>query len=174
MKNQNPVLLLNGDFAAVATLRIQRAVVLVLCGKAEVLETREGFFSSESIHMPVPSVIRLRYVAKVPIRTKLPVTRRNVLARDKGKCGYCGKQATTVDHIRPRSKGGRHQWENVVASCLPCNAKKDNHTLAEMAKSMNDPKRWSLDFKPWAPERELFVGVGFKPEPAWVPYLKAA
>jgi 5-methylcytosine-specific restriction endonuclease McrA len=162
----NEVLLLNGDFTPVMALRLNRAVNLVLEGKAEVLAERETLFRSASFNMPTPSVIRLNYVAKIPFRTKLPVTRRHVLARDHGVCAYCNGVATTVDHVFPRSRGGRHCWENVVASCLPCNSKKDNKTLDQLG--------WHLDkARLFAPTRNLWL-AGQPAQPDWAPYLQQA
>lgn len=161
------VLALNGDYRVLRVLPVTRAVTLVLLDKAEVLEEGDGEFRSANFRMPIPSVIRLKYVVKIPTRTKLPVTRRNVLARDRGRCAYCQGTASTVDHVIPRSKGGRHAWENVVAACLPCNAKKDDRLLKDIG--------WSLKFKPWAPERSLWLGLTTADaQPAWSQYLPAA
>jgi 5-methylcytosine-specific restriction endonuclease McrA len=54
-----------------------------------------------------------------------------VFARDGQRCQYCNRPAENIDHVVPRSRGGQHTWENVVASCRPCNARKENRFLDE-------------------------------------------
>jgi 5-methylcytosine-specific restriction endonuclease McrA len=54
-----------------------------------------------------------------------------VLARDRHRCAYCGRTGTTIDHVRPQSRGGRSTWANTVAACVACNARKRDRTLAE-------------------------------------------
>lgn len=167
------VLLLNATYEPLRVITTRRAMLLIVDDKAELLESEDGEYHSASASWPLPSVIRLKYVVKVPIRARLPLTRRNVLARDKYLCAYCkgpapysgpeGKRGT-IDHVRPRAKGGRHSWENVVTACSPCNARKDDKTLAEIG--------WKLDFRPWAPKGQLWVVVSDVSErPSWEPYL---
>lgn len=81
-----------------------------------------------------PSVIVLtRYNGK--IRYEIRFCRASLYERDKGMCQYCGKSLTksesTVDHVKPKSKGGTNSWNNVVLSCKPCNARKDSFSLEE-------------------------------------------
>ena len=89
-----------------------------------------------------------------------------MLARDNGSCAYCSKPADTMDHVVPRSKGGQHRWENIVAACRPCNAKKDDHTLAELG--------WVLPFKPYVPKATLYVVFRYEQSEVWTPYLAGA
>lgn len=171
-------LLLNGDYAPISVVRITRAVVLVLMEKAEVLEENgHHLIRSANSEMPAPLVIRLRYTVRIPTRTRLPVTRRNVVSRDKGLCAYrdqprpkgaprCAGDATTVDHVLPRARGGRHTWENVVASCQPCNSWKDDRTLEQIG--------WRIDRSAiTVPTRSLWLGIGRVAEQPteWEPYL---
>jgi len=85
--------------------------------------------------LPVPLVIRLVYYVKIPRRISLPVTRRGVLSRDNYTCQYCGatppRKDLTVDHILPRSRGGKTTWENVTTACQKCNGRKGSHTPTE-------------------------------------------
>ena len=76
--------------------------------------------------MPRPVVIRLVTYVRVPRDThRRKITRRAVFARDNWTCQYCGSRGQlTVDHVIPRSKGGDSSWENIVASCAPCNRRK--------------------------------------------------
>jgi 5-methylcytosine-specific restriction endonuclease McrA len=90
---------------------------------------------SENVSLPVPLVIRLVYFVKIPRRISLPVTRRGVLSRDHYTCQYCGttplRKNLTVDHVIPRSRGGKTIWKNVVTACEKCNGRKGNRTPAE-------------------------------------------
>ena len=111
---------------------VRRALVLALKGKAEVLHTNGHMFRSETIEMAAPSVVRLNYFVKVPYRARASLSRRAVLVRDNFRCQYCGRAAENVDHVIPRSRGGRHTWDNVVAACRPCNSRKENRSPAEV------------------------------------------
>lgn len=123
-EKMNRVLLLNATFEPLCALSVRRAVVLILKGKAEVLEADGGALHSERLTITIPSVIRLSYYVKVPYYGRANLSRRAVFARDGYKCQYCGAHAETLDHLVPRSRGGTHAWENVVAACGRCNGKK--------------------------------------------------
>ena len=129
------VLVLNASFEPLSVVSVQRAIVLLLKEKAEVVEAAEDVLRSEHLTLPVPLVIRLVYYVRIPHRVSLPVTRRALLVRDRYTCQYCGaqpgRQELTMDHILPRSRGGKTTWENVVAACKACNGKKGNKTPAE-------------------------------------------
>jgi 5-methylcytosine-specific restriction endonuclease McrA len=81
-----------------------------------------------------PRVVRLHYYEQVP-KISLRFNRRNLFARDGHRCQYCGRKPPlgqlSIDHVRPRSRGGKTTWENVVCCCLPCNCRKGNSTPAE-------------------------------------------
>jgi 5-methylcytosine-specific restriction endonuclease McrA len=110
-------------------------VVLLLKEKAEIVEAAAAKLRSESLALPVPLVIRLVYFVKIPRRIALPVTRRGVLSRDHYTCQYCGvsppRKHLTVDHVLPRSRGGKTTWENVVTACEKCNGRKGSRTPTE-------------------------------------------
>jgi 5-methylcytosine-specific restriction endonuclease McrA len=94
-------------------------------------------------HLPT-AIVLVEYV-HIPF-TNCPVNRRNIIKRDKYTCQYCGKllgkKEHTVDHIIPRSKGGKNTWENLVTSCRKCNFKKANKTLNETnMKLLREPKQ---------------------------------
>jgi 5-methylcytosine-specific restriction endonuclease McrA len=162
-----PSLLLNADYSPIKVVSARHAVLLVVIETAEsVVDSDDAYHSAGGLVVPVPSVLRLLEFKKVPVRVRLPVTRRNVLARDRGVCAYCPAKATTVDHVRPRSRGGRNVWENVVAACAPCNARKGDRLLAEIG--------WALRVKPFRPEGQLWVHWdAFRADPAWRPYVPA-
>ena len=160
-------LVLNASFEPLCVVPIRRAVVLVLKEKAEVLHTTGGEWHSERAAFPVPSVIRLTYFVKVPFRTRAALSRRAVFARDDHRCQYCGAAAENIDHVVPRSRGGLHVWENVVAACRPCNARKEDRLLSEAG--------MTLRRKPGAPKELtwIIVAVG-RVHPHWEQYLQAA
>jgi 5-methylcytosine-specific restriction endonuclease McrA len=112
------VLLLNATFEPLAVVTAKRAVVLMLTGKAECVEaTIDGFFHSENLAIPAPSVMRLSRYVRVPYRRAVPMTRAGVLRRDQRRCAYCGRRADTIDHVVPRSRGGQHSRH--AASATP-------------------------------------------------------
>jgi 5-methylcytosine-specific restriction endonuclease McrA len=158
-------LVLNASYQPLCVVSVRRAIVLVLKSKAVIeLQAEEAVFHSEKLSMPVPSVVRLLYYVKVPHRARAALSRRAVFVRDEFQCQYCGSMAENVDHIKPRSKGGTHTWDNVVASCRPCNARKENLLLSEAGMTLRRPPR--------TPKDTLFLmaAVG-KVYPAWEPYL---
>jgi 5-methylcytosine-specific restriction endonuclease McrA len=155
-------LVLNASDAPLAVVSARRAVVLVLKEKAEVVASNGMIFRSERLELEAPSVVRLRRFVKVPFRARAPLTRRAVFARDGWACQYCGKSAENLDHVIPRSRGGEHVWENVVAACRRCNAKKENHLLTEVG--------MRLAHQPFAPSDGFRLSLG-RPDPGWEPFL---
>jgi 5-methylcytosine-specific restriction endonuclease McrA len=158
-------LVLNATYEPLCIVPVRRAVVLVLKEKAEVLHATDAELHSERRAFAVPSVIRLTYFVKVPFRARAALSRRAVFVRDGHRCQYCGANAENIDHIVPRSRGGEHVWENVVAACRPCNTRKEDRLLHEVG--------LVLRRKPTAP-RELtwiVVAVGTV-HPHWEPYLQ--
>jgi len=124
-------LLLNASFEPLCVVSERRAVVLVLKEKAEVMERTAREMHAERLSVPVPSVIRLRRFVRVPYRNRVPLSRRAVFVRDGHRCQYCNGPAENIDHVVPRSRGGDHSWENVVAACRPCNTRKEDRMLDE-------------------------------------------
>ena len=78
--------------------------------------------------MSSPSVVRLRNYVKIPRARRVPLNRKAIFLRDDHSCQYCTRPAENVDHVIPRSQGGEHKWDNVVASCRRCNSKKGGRT----------------------------------------------
>ena len=140
------VLVLNASFEPLSVVSTQRAIVLLLKEKAEVIEAAEAVLRSEHLSLPVPLVIRLVYYVRIPYQITLPVSRRALLVRDRYTCQYCGDQPgrlhLTIDHVFPKSRGGATSWENVVAACKRCNGKKGNKTPSEAnMKLLSEPAR---------------------------------
>ena len=123
------VLVLNASYEPLNITSWRRAVVLLLKGKAEQLENNGMYIYTE---FPLPTVIRLLYYVRVPYK-EIPLTRRNILERDRHTCQYCGYKGDdlTLDHVIPRSRGGGDSWENLVTACVRCNVKKGNRTPKE-------------------------------------------
>ena len=127
-----PVLVLNENYLPLNICRVRRAVVLVLIGKAEIVENGRGYFSASSGHYEIPSVIRLIYLIRKHAHPR-KMTKLEIFNRDKYICQYCGREAKilTLDHVVPRRSKGEHTWENVVTACIPCNRRKAGRTPAE-------------------------------------------
>ena len=155
-------LVLNASHQPLAVVSARRAVVLVLKEKAEVLVPNGQVFRSEHVELDAPSVLRLRHFVRVPYRATAPLTRRAVFARDQWRCQYCGSAAENLDHVIPKSKGGSHTWENVVAACRRCNSRKENRSLEDAGLRLARP--------PVAPSDGFRLSLG-RLEPGWEPYL---
>ena len=158
-------LLLNASLEPLCVVSAHRAVVLVMAGKATVVESA-GVLRSERCVMVMPLVASLTRYVHVPMRRPVPPTRRTVLQRDAHRCAYCGATADTVDHVQPRSRGGRHEWTNVVAACGRCNHRKADRLLGELG--------WELGFSPRPPRgvAALFAAT-VRTDPSWSAYLVA-
>jgi len=161
------VLLLNATFEPLTALPMRRAVVLVVCGKAEVVhgDPTGLLMHSATSSVAIPSVIRLSNYVRVPYRGRVPLTRADLMHRDRYRCAYCGGRAETIDHVVPRSRGGPHTWQNCVASCARCNHRKADKLLSELG--------WRLRVVPAAPRGphwRLLAGVT-DADPLWLPYL---
>ena len=162
------VLVLNADFQALSVCSVERAAVLVLLRKADLVEAHAGrALRAATTSLPWPSVVRLRGYVRVPYR-KVLLTRRNLLRRDSHACQYCGAtERLTLDHVLPRSRGGPETWENLVAACTRCNNRKGSRTPEEAGMALDRP--------PFRPSHVMYMRdfLG-ETEEAWKPYLFAA
>jgi 5-methylcytosine-specific restriction endonuclease McrA len=131
---QQPVLVLNASYEPINVCAARRALVLVLKGVADTLESSRHMASSARMRFPLPSVIRLLEYRRIPLQSRA-LTRKNILLRDRYTCQYCVQTfpagELTMDHVVPRSRGGTSTWENLVACCIPCNNQKGNRTPDE-------------------------------------------
>lgn len=149
------VLLLNGNtWEPLGTISIPRAINLLLAEKAVIVEESGNFVRSVRSIFPVPSVIALRHYVNVP-RRQAPWSRKGVLLRDNYRCIYCGVQAgdwfhgkilakheLTVDHILPKSRGGKDSWMNTACACPICNHRKGDKLPHEAGmKMLWEPRR---------------------------------
>jgi 5-methylcytosine-specific restriction endonuclease McrA len=157
-------LVLNASYEPLCVVSTRRALMLVLDDKAEMVSSTDRAFHSERETWPEPSVVRLSYYVRVPYQARVALNRRAVFVRDGHRCQYCNAPAENIDHVIPRSKGGPHTWENVVAACRPCNARKMDHFLHET--------NMHLRHQPRAPRERIWIlaAVGAV-RPDWEPYL---
>ena len=161
-------LVLNAGFEPLAVVTFRRALLLVFTGKATVLaaDERDPVVGPNNI-MPRPTVILLTRYVRIPYIKNAQVSRRGVLRRDSHRCAYCGRSASTIDHIIPRSRGGEDSWENLVAACHGCNSRKADRTLAQLG--------WKLRFAPSKPRGpQWFITELDRPAEAWSPFLRSA
>ncbi len=158
-------LILNASYQPLCVVPVRRALVLALKGKAEVLHRNGHVFRSESLEIHAPSVVRLNYFVKVPYRARASLSRRAVFVRDNYECQYCGRNADNVDHVIPRSRGGAHSWDNVVAACRPCNSRKENRAPADVG--------LRLRRAPHPPHESVWIMVAVDSvDPIWEQYLR--
>jgi 5-methylcytosine-specific restriction endonuclease McrA len=145
-----PALVLNADYRPLSYFPLslwswQDAVKAAFLGRVNILSEYDRIIHSPSFEMKLPSVIALKdYVTP----SRYPAfTRFNVFLRDRFSCQYCGEREPThdltFDHVIPRSKGGRTNWENVVTACIHCNVMKGNKLLHQCGMH---PRRY-----PWRP-----------------------
>lgn len=158
--------MLNATHEPLCVVSSRRAAVLVLAAKAVSLQDGEVVLHAERVSIAVPSVVRLMRYVRVPYRTHVPLTRKGVLTRDRHRCVYCGAIATSLDHVVPRSRGGQHSWDNVVAACGRCNHQKADRPLHELG--------WRIPHPPAAPTGAAWRILGSRRmDPRWLPFLDA-
>jgi len=169
------VLLLNASYEPLAVIPQRRAVALLLRGRVDAVTEEAVTIHGASTTLRIPTVIRLRRYINVP-RRGARWTRRGVLQRDGYQCIYCGIQAGhsqrgkvlgkydfTVDHLIPRSRGGKNTWGNTACACPLCNNRKQNRTPHEAGMTL----RW----EPKIPRVGYLVASGNVPA-AWKVYLE--
>jgi hypothetical protein len=191
------VLVLNKHYMAIRIVGARRAFSLLFRELAEVVSFEQGSYSNYNFqswcdvsefkrnfepdghdwvstinfYIAVPRIIRLLFYDRLP-RNEVKFNRRNIFARDKNCCQYCGKRFPTselsLDHIIPRSMGGKATWENMVCSCTKCNVIKGGRT----------PKQAGLTLvqKPTKPKRNplIHVHLGHPRYRSWKQFLDHA
>src|SRR5439155_18739275 len=133
-----PVLVLNSSLQPLSVIPERRLIVLLSKQKVTFVDDSVRSLIEESIEarrleLERPVIVQLLANVRVP-RVALQPTRTNILLRDDETCQYCGKRSRdlTLDHIVPRSRGGKSTWDNLVASCRACNGRKGNRLLKEV------------------------------------------
>jgi 5-methylcytosine-specific restriction endonuclease McrA len=180
----NDVLVLNKNWFPIHVKSVREAICDVVSGFANVIDVSdsylpvyeweewvivdikndEDFIQSAKCKIKIPKVIVLKYYDDIP-ELEIRLTRKNLLLRDQSSCQYCNKRLHkdyTIDHVIPKSRGGKHTWDNVVACCFSCNSKKGNktpkesrmsllkkpikpqwHPISMIVKNENIPEEWS-------------------------------
>ena len=166
---QEPVLVLNATFEPINVTAVRRAMVLMIKGVAQAEEVNQAHVHSASRALPVPSVIRLLAYRPIPQQTRA-LSRKNILLRDRNTCQFCSRtlpaSELTLDHVVPRSRGGRSSWENLVACCYQCNNSKGDRTPEEAGIALaRRPRPFTLHTS-----RQLMRLIGNKDE-KWRKYL---
>jgi 5-methylcytosine-specific restriction endonuclease McrA len=191
------VLVLNRLYTALRVVSARRALTLLFNNRAEIISVENGAYLNYSIEtwidvaklqrefephahtwirtptfeMAVPKIIRLLGYDRLP-RQHVKLTRRNIFARDRNRCQYCGKTFPTselsLDHVVPRVQGGDNSWENIVCSCVRCNARKGGRTPTQA--------RMSLITKPARPKRNptITLRLGEHKYHSWKAFLDDA
>ena len=159
------VLVLNQNYQPISICTAERAFVLVFLRKAEMLSDISSLKLTSIDHsFRFPSIIRLhRYIA-IPYK-RVNLSRYNIFKPDRNQCVYCGnKERLTLDHVVPRSLGGRDSWDNLVTACQACNAEKGNRT----------PEQAGMDMchQPFRPSFVMFLSnFNGNVREEWKPYL---
>jgi 5-methylcytosine-specific restriction endonuclease McrA len=159
------VLVLNQDYQAVTVCSAERAFVLVFLKKAEMISERTAkVLRSVSNEFGYPSIIRLNRFVNLPFK-KVALSRVNIYKRDGYTCVYCGAtESLTLDHVVPRSRGGRDSWDNLVTACQRCNTEKGDRTPEEAELQMRH--------KPFRPSFIMYLrDFHGKVQDEWRPYL---
>jgi 5-methylcytosine-specific restriction endonuclease McrA len=128
--------LLNADYTFLNVVHWKRAVCLQAKGKVEVIKNSAKIVkSSGGAEFKIPAVMRLIKLIRTIYRTGVAFCKKNVLIRDGFRCAYCGSQKfrLTIDHIIPKSKGGKSDFDNCVAACKPCNTKKGDRLPSQVS-----------------------------------------
>lgn len=171
VENQR-VLVLDMHYRPHRIVSWERAICMMVDEKVDVVEEFDEVIRSPSISIRMPAVIRMRRKAKLKNYT-VRFSRTNVMTRDAYQCQYCegifDAKDLNLDHVWPRSRGGKTCWENIVASCYDCNAKKGDQTPEEAGmKLVRQPRRPA-----WLPITTRRFNVRSMPE-IWRPYLGLA
>ena len=149
--------LLNADYSFLNLVNWKRAFCLIAKGKVEVVkDSQRTIRNASGDELKVPAVMRLIKLIRTIYRSSVSFTKRNVLVRDKFKCAYCGtrQERLSIDHIIPKSRGGKTNFENCVAACKACNLKKGGRTP-------NEAKMY-LKARPFQPTISEFLRLKFE------------
>lgn len=164
MRVNRKVLVLNQSYQPIHLITVKKAIVLAWRDKVETVEVSDQMLNTPTSQYPMPLVVRLKGKVKYNPFRRVELNRRNIFKRDGNVCAYCGSDDNlTIDHVLPKSRGGRTTWENVITACHICNNKKDNKTPDEAG--------FSLKSKPKQPSHILLLTKETKLDEKWKPYL---
>lgn len=148
-KTRGNITLLNATYELISTSVTRNKAARLLSLNKAVVEEDDG--SGRMLgHWPMPRVLRLVKFVQIAFH-KLhgppQISKRGVLDRDNYQCAYCGREANTVDHVRPKSQSGKTTWMNLVAACFRCNQRKSNKTPEQAGMKLRKT--------PYIPKRKL-------------------
>ena len=167
-----PALVLNADYRPLSYYPLslwswQDSIKSVFLNRVSIVSYYDRVIRSPSFSMKLPSVIALKSYIKPMSNPNF--TRFNVFLRDKFSCQYCGSnKELTFDHLLPRSKGGKTNWDNVVTACSSCNVKKGGRLLSKSGMTLN-----KLPYQPSTEDLHR-NGKNFPPNflhKSWMDYL---
>ncbi len=162
-----PVLVLNANFEPIHVCNSNRAISLILTGKASLVMNGRGEIHTVTRIYPRPTIIRLTHMIHRP-RHSIKLTKREVMRRDHYTCQYCGQRSSnlTIDHVHPRHLGGETIWTNVVTACAPCNHRKGARTIEQAQMSL-----LRLPAEPPASAMYYF-GRHIPENEEWIPFIE--
>jgi 5-methylcytosine-specific restriction endonuclease McrA len=159
------VLVLNLDHSPIAIVPVQKAIVLSILEKVSCLSYYETLvIRTVTREFRYPAVIRLNEYKSVPYKGVL-LNRANIFRRDGHECQYCGsRKHLTIDHIIPKSKGGKTNWTNLITACHRCNVSKGDKTPEQVG--------FRLKIEPFRPTLSFFIAeYAERHAEEWMPFL---
>jgi len=159
------VLLLNSSYEPISIISSKKAIIMLMLEKVDYIENSNLNIKSEKLKISLPLIVKLKTFVYLK-RRKISLTRQNIFKRDNYMCQYCGKKTKklTIDHVKPKNKGGIDSWENLVTACVKCNLAKGDRYL----KDLNMPLL-SIPKKPhFLIYMQGYVNNDYK---SWKPYL---
>ncbi len=145
MKKDTQCLVLDSSYMPRSVITTERAFCIHFKGNCEIVHNHPTYFKTvnKNIAYPKPSIIRVFSYIKMQYN-RVPLSRNNIYKRDGYRCVYCGSESRssfTLDHVVPKSKGGKDSWDNLVTACEKCNGEKANLTIEEWGREHPRPKR---------------------------------
>ena len=160
------VLVLNQDYSHFTICTVNRSFLLLYNCKADLIaQSKNRLLRSINKSFPYPSVIKLNRYINIPHKS-VTLSRTNIFKRDQFLCQYCGKSNDlTLDHVIPRSRGGKSIWTNLVTACRSCNAKKGDHLIGEINMKLNK--------NPVKPSFVMYLkNLNHRNQDDWLPFLE--
>jgi len=184
------VLVLNRNYYAIQVTSWQNAMRLLVTEHADVVDEEynrykfddwvelskmmennpSGFVHSAKLRVAIPEVIVLNLYDRLPM-SEVKFTRKNIYQHYANKCCYCGKKFDTkelnLDHVHPKSRGGKTEWSNIVLTCIPCNTNKANRTPVEAGLTMHyEPSKPN-----WRSQLAVCVNTHIKKRMSWQKFV---
>jgi len=163
-------LVLNYSYEPLQFCSAKRAIIMVFNARAESIESDGYVVRSPTITFKLPAVIRVLNMVKRSQPRDISFSKKNILRRDNFTCQYCGgtDNSLTVDHVLPKSRGGKSNWINVVVACKSCNLKKGNRTPSEkgmrlLTKPSKPSSFWPFFIIPDGPSSHLKIWEKYLP-----------